>query len=1193
MRGQITVFIILGLIIMLVAGVAFLVYDTVYNLDPEIEQNLIITNDIKPLQVYIENCMRQAVPESLNMIGAGGGTLDPVFYRWYDNQTYTYLCQYDGLCMHEPLFRQDIEREIEKWTIPIIKQCIDLSILERQSFTVTDGEMTMNATIGRDDVSIKLDYPLRLVKDDVDLTSRYYVTDIKVPLGRLFELAIDIINSENSKGYFDQVEYMKANDIIIEKHRPYPDIVYNLSSDGYVFQFAMQPGTGQYGCCYNQYDNVCYKNTRIDSCVRKGGIYDMFCECPGADSLPECTDCDSCGPRQHGESWCEYETIAGQGYDFVGTRHYVNYCTDGRIYYEDCTDYREDLCTEQVVNGMSKAMCRPNRWQDCSACETKECCENNQYRDCDWKEWLHTENKCVPYVPPGFKFWESTGAEVCHTSTEIKECVGFSCPNVWVDDAAINCYVQGDCGNYRNIAGVLTSGGYFNSDFSDQVRSYVYNDQTHALRGAEYSINLGLYNRERLKSFNQINVVSDSFTEIFNLINDYLERLMDISPSHFMNPFSDTKLTILDIAVCDVWRPPTISECDACTRFDHMCTEYRCRSLGADCIYSEESGIGECVRKSVNDTIPPEVMINVVGRGVTDVSEMYMGRPYTGKNVSEIAPYSTLTVVANTSEETLCKISYLPDIQYINNPSYIFGDTRYSDSHNMTIRVPRRLPVPVKIMELFNMTTLSELVELFKRPTEFLENLESKYGKYFRSVEKSTGFDLLGIVTPYKNKALELLNRISDTLPYYEQLFEHLFSSYEKGEYYFFLKCTDRAGNTNNQNFVKFTIDDQDNQPPVILGTEPQNNSIAGSDHVTLYMNEPSECRFNEHNIPYENMNESFECSGRSSLYHGSYPCVGRVEQTPVYIICKDKPGDMTSYPLNMIKSAQEKVNFENLEYVNITDGVISAPLNMLDDLVFETKNDNVKLQLYTSTIENCSYSINQSVTQMLCMNTRMFHLGSRVCKSDVILFNNSVTQTMNLRVESAEVNDPELESGALVIDFNDATVYLNATDANLELNMEGLFNCVNMSCITRENTTTCYKQVYTGNNYGFSCTEALPEGFQSFIQVNCRLPETDRNTNDPMMYIYHRIDPVNIENAGPTGDLDSTIPLLYAETNVPARCGYYQDLTLGTIAMTNVTGTRHEAPVLVDYGGHIYYITCRDDYGNANTKKVEFFLFE
>ena len=156
-------------------------------------------------------------------------------------------------------------------------------------------------------------------------------------------------------------------DIIIEKHRPYPDIIYTLTKtnplteETLIFNFALQGRdtvvlTGQAtdyglaGCCYNSYDNTAQANAIEEICLSKQDTTFSNEECikPGFSSFSdsscdgeECKDCESTwdyndqdysGPkRKHGESWCVYDGPVGKGLDYVGSRHYKHACINGDL----------------------------------------------------------------------------------------------------------------------------------------------------------------------------------------------------------------------------------------------------------------------------------------------------------------------------------------------------------------------------------------------------------------------------------------------------------------------------------------------------------------------------------------------------------------------------------------------------------------------------------------------------------------------------------------------------------------------------------------------------------------------------------------------------------------------------------------------------------------------------------------------
>jgi hypothetical protein len=166
------------------------------------------------------------------------------------------------------------------------------------------------------------------------------------------------------------------------------------------------------------------------------------------------------GEHRHGETWCDYDAIVGEGKDPVGARHFRHLCVAGEELVEPCADFRNGICIqgriETTQGEFQEAACRTNRWKDCTLQTDKEDCENLDQRDCHWIEGIsiafssRTESEpeiggtseegsfvtgqaifggddddedsggegaglpevvlsggtCVPAVPPGLKFWE-------------------------------------------------------------------------------------------------------------------------------------------------------------------------------------------------------------------------------------------------------------------------------------------------------------------------------------------------------------------------------------------------------------------------------------------------------------------------------------------------------------------------------------------------------------------------------------------------------------------------------------------------------------------------------------------------------------------------------------------------------------------------------------------------------------------
>ncbi|MEK6908590.1 MAG: hypothetical protein AABX23_00885 [Nanoarchaeota archaeon] len=183
---------------------------------------------------------------------------------------------------------------------------------------------------------------------------------------------------------------------------------------------------------------------------------------------------------RHGESWCVYNDAGGFGNtdNTVGSRFYKHVCINGEEVLEQCEDFRAEECISDTINDFSQAACKVNRWQDCVNQIDKSSCENEDIRDCVWKDVLlqalqnQTQDRvgtCFPQNKPGFNFWSdaetsnicSLGNNVCVVKFEKglfdggEKCVsGCEClEENWQKEKADLCKMLGDCGPSLNWLG--------------------------------------------------------------------------------------------------------------------------------------------------------------------------------------------------------------------------------------------------------------------------------------------------------------------------------------------------------------------------------------------------------------------------------------------------------------------------------------------------------------------------------------------------------------------------------------------------------------------------------------------------------------------------------------------------------------------------------------------------------------------
>jgi len=217
-----------------------------------------------------------------------------------------------------------------------------------------------------------------------------------------------------------------------------------------------------------------------------------------------CTD-ESGKLRQNGESWCDYDSSIGieqgsglgvdgtpltRATDTPGSEHFRKVCKDGEIIIEPCGGYRNQICVESKTtldNGKSysSAACKFNTWQNCLEYnydledeEDKEIVaeECNSNPDCFMKEVNIASHfkysLCVPKYPPGFSFSEgrnSMASKLCGYATQtctaiyVKQIDRWECKancdcesSKFTEQMNDLCISLGDCGAEVNYNGDLT-----------------------------------------------------------------------------------------------------------------------------------------------------------------------------------------------------------------------------------------------------------------------------------------------------------------------------------------------------------------------------------------------------------------------------------------------------------------------------------------------------------------------------------------------------------------------------------------------------------------------------------------------------------------------------------------------------------------------------------------------------------------
>jgi len=218
-RGQITVFIIIGLIVLLT-------YFTLsYYRKESIEETELIQPELIPVQQFVMTCTKTLAREAIDIIGINGGYI--YFPQWIQNNPNSYLklspiedlknpyWWYDGEQAIPPL--DFIAKQIEDYTEAGMAGCLDNFSAFHQEYDVIElGSFNVIAEIGEEDVTVKTIYPIE-VKDKFNKTLaelQKFPVRIPVRLKQVHKLAKEIMERENKDFFIEKkaIDLMSMDD---------------------------------------------------------------------------------------------------------------------------------------------------------------------------------------------------------------------------------------------------------------------------------------------------------------------------------------------------------------------------------------------------------------------------------------------------------------------------------------------------------------------------------------------------------------------------------------------------------------------------------------------------------------------------------------------------------------------------------------------------------------------------------------------------------------------------------------------------------------------------------------------------------------------------------------------------------------------------------------------------------------------
>jgi len=256
-RGQVTIFVILGIVVLLLILVLTVFRDTLLESKFGTQTNDdLVSTQVESIREYVEGCIEEKGYEVIDVLGKQGGSLNPGLSKYWHGDNISYLCyteQYAACYNMVPFLTSHMEDEITNYVQENLQYCIDFSSWRSRGYEISAGEYKVETTIGEENIIILVDYPITITRGDSVLEENRFSKNFDVPLGKLARVARMIvdkeINSPLGQVFTMSIVALFHGEVEIKRDTHLNDEVYTLSlkddilnliGEPYVFQFAVK-----------------------------------------------------------------------------------------------------------------------------------------------------------------------------------------------------------------------------------------------------------------------------------------------------------------------------------------------------------------------------------------------------------------------------------------------------------------------------------------------------------------------------------------------------------------------------------------------------------------------------------------------------------------------------------------------------------------------------------------------------------------------------------------------------------------------------------------------------------------------------------------------------------------------------------------------------------------------------------------
>ncbi len=212
-KGQLSMFIIMGILLLLVVSIYFALRSFVTSINMEKEDKMAgdFATMAERVNIYTGECVKNFARDTLDLFGAIGTTLEPREGRFMLNeiQPVAYLRVNDKDYL--PAI-EDWQKTITQIFNGLLVTC-NYSTFQTHGIEVTHGTMDTTVTVGDKSVDFKTNYPIHIAAGPTSKEYMKYSVNIPVRLGYIHGAMHEIISKEITNPGFIPLSVISQYDL--------------------------------------------------------------------------------------------------------------------------------------------------------------------------------------------------------------------------------------------------------------------------------------------------------------------------------------------------------------------------------------------------------------------------------------------------------------------------------------------------------------------------------------------------------------------------------------------------------------------------------------------------------------------------------------------------------------------------------------------------------------------------------------------------------------------------------------------------------------------------------------------------------------------------------------------------------------------------------------------------------------------